>query len=228
MRGYLSIIKRLIKGFAVLFTAIFFLAAYTPLANVAARPLILPEQLVKSDVIIVLGGGAYENGVLGAPSNERLLRGLLLYKNSLAPAIIFSGGAITSASTKFIHTITASDDRSAINAPEAAVMYDTAVALGIPKNDMSVDGRSTNTRENLKDVKELMIKNAQKTCLIVTSSTHIMRAMLIAEKLGMDCAPAPVIDTTALRRSAMDRITLFHSVLWEYAGLVLYRVYGYI
>ena len=188
----------------------------------------MPERLVKSDVIIVLGGGAYENGVLGAPSNERLLRGLLLYKSGYAPIVIFTGGAITSASTKILHTLSASDDRSAIDAPEAAVMYDTAVALGIPESVMTVDGRSTNTRENLKDVKELMQKNGHKTCLIVTSSTHITRAMLIAKKLGMDCAPAPVKDTTPLRRSAMDRLTLFHSVLWEYAGLALYKVYGYI
>lgn len=201
---------------------------YTPVANIMARPLILPERLVKSDVIIVLGGGAYENGVLGAPSNERLLRGLLLYKRGNAPAIIFSGGAITSASIKIMHTLTASDDRSSIDAPEAAVMYDTAVALGIPPETMAVDARSTNTYENLKDVKNLMAKNGQKTCLLVTSSTHIIRSMLIAEKLGMDCAPAPVKDTTQLRRSITDRLSLFHSVLWEYTGLALYKVYGYI
>lgn len=228
MRRYLTTVIRLLKGFAVIFTAAALCVIYTPVANLMARPLIVPERLIKSDVIVVLGGGAYENGVLGGASNERLLRGILLYKKGYAPAVIFSGGSITSTSTKIMHTLVASDDRGAIDAPEAAVMADTAAALGIPQGAIIVDARSTNTRENLKDVKDYMAEKGLKTCLLVTSSTHIMRAMLIAKKLGMDCAPAPAADYTPFRRSAIDRLSLFHAVIWEYAGLALYKVYGYI
>jgi len=228
MRRFPSAAIRLIKGFALIFTAATLSIIYTPAANLMARPLIVPERLVKSDVIIVLGGGAYENGSLGAPSNERLIRALLLYKKGYAPVVIFSGGAITSTSAKILHTLSASDDRSAIDAAEAAVMRDTAAALGIPRSAMAVDATSTNTHENLKDVKAYMAKDGMKTCLLVTSSTHMLRSMLISEKLGMDCAPAPVADYTQLRRSSIDRLSLFHAVAWEYAGLALYRVYGYI
>ncbi|MBI5561913.1 MAG: YdcF family protein [Deltaproteobacteria bacterium] len=228
MRRPSSVIIKILKWFSFVSTACGLIVVYTPAANVMARPLIVDERLAKSGVIVVLGGGAYENGALGAASNERLIRGLLLYKNGWAPAVIFSGGSINAASTKIIHTITASDDKSAISASEAAIMRDTALTLGVPEKDTAVDALSTNTYENMKDVKGYMETRGIKTCLIVTSPTHALRSMLVAERLGMSCSPAPVADYTALRRSAIDRLSLFHAVVWEYAGLALYKVYGYI
>lgn len=228
MRQHLSIAIRLSRWVAFLFTAGALIVIYTPVANLMARPLIVKERLIKSDVIVVLGGGAYENGVLGAASNERLIRGLLLYKDGLAPRIIFSGGTINGASAKVIHTLTASSGHNGMDAVEASIMADTAARLGIPQDVIDVDISSTNTYENLKAGATYMKTNNLKTCLLVTSSTHMLRSMLVSKKLGMDCAPAPVADYTRLRRSSIDRLSLFHAVTWEYAGLALYRVYGYI
>lgn len=54
------------------------------------------------------------------------------------------------------------------------------------------------------------------------------RAMGVADRLNLWCAPAPVADYTPYRTAAIERVHLMKDVLWEYLGLVLYRIYGYI
>ena len=46
---------------------------FTPLANYMARPLIVDMELRSVDLVAVLGGGAYRNGILSGASNERLI-----------------------------------------------------------------------------------------------------------------------------------------------------------
>lgn len=111
---------------------------------------------------------------------------------------------------------------------EAAVMEKTAKGLGIPEADMAVDAYSTNTYENLVDVKEYMEKNGLRSCLLVTSPAHMLRASLVARKLGLECSPAPVGDYTRLRRSGIDRIALAREAAHEYAGILFYRIKGYL
>lgn len=221
-------LSRILKGFCIGFTVMALIIIYTPLANILARRLVMEPELKKADLVAVLGGGAYVNGVLGAASNERLLHGLMLYRQGFAPRIIFSGGTIASRSKKLIHTLSRSDDRGEVNISEADIMDSIAKKLGVPENESVSDPASTNTYENLVDIKEYMQRNALKTCILVTSPTHMYRAYAIAKKLGMDCSPVPVKDYTYLRTSGIDRFALLKETLREYMALALYKVYGYI
>lgn len=201
---------------------------FTPAANILARPLIIDENLKKADLIAVLGGGAYKDGSLGRASNERLIKGLLLYRQGYAPEVIFSGGTLVNLNDKLLHTVTGSNGIAHGGIIESEVMRDIAVKLGMPAKDFALEKSSLNTYENLKGVKKYMEENGLKTCIIVTSSTHMKRASLIASKLGLEFSPAPVKDYSPYRTSALERLTLLREVLWEYAGLALYKVYGYI
>lgn len=220
---------RAAEWFCVAFTVAILALMYTPVANYMARPLIIrhPEPQ-NADIIVVLGGGVYKNGVLGGATNERFIKGLLLYKSGNAGRIIFTGATIVEPSKKLIHTIMRSQDLSGITLSEANVMQEIALQLGLPEKKVTSDDRSTNTYENLKNVKEYMEKSGLKTCILVTSPTHMKRALLVSDKLSLSCSAAPVDDYTYLRAGTIDRLSLFRETLWEYAALVLYKIYGYI
>ncbi|MBI5491593.1 MAG: YdcF family protein [Deltaproteobacteria bacterium] len=222
-------VLRILKGFCIGFTATALIIIYTPLANILANKLIMEPELKKADLVAVLGGGAYTNGVLGGASNERLLHGLILYRQGFARRIIFSGGTIASRSKKLLHTLSRSGGGTGdVNISEADIMDDIAKNLGVPENESVSDPVSTNTYENLVDIKEYMQRNALKTCILVTSPTHMYRAYAIARKLGMECSPVPVKDYTGLRTSGIDRLSLLRETLHEYAAIALYKAYGYI
>ncbi|MEE9613471.1 MAG: YdcF family protein [Thermodesulfobacteriota bacterium] len=220
--------RRFLIVFCVAFTVLVLVVMFTPVANYMARPLVVAPKDREADLIVVLGGGVFPNGLLGGGSNERLIHGLLLYKEGRAPKIIFSGGSIIKTSAKILHTITRSEDTSRIDAVEADIMKDISVRLGIPAGDLSVDGDSIHTYGNLAAVKGFMETRGLKSCLIVTSPTHILRSMKVSGKLGLDCYPAPVGDYTPHIRGSTGRLSLMRAVLWEYAALGLYKAYGYI
>ncbi len=219
-----------LERFCFTFTFAVLFLIYTPLANLMARPLIVEEELRKADIIVVLGGGAYRNNVLNRASNERLLHGLILYRGGYAPRIIFSGGGVQGLSRKLIHTFfgVKPPEDLAPEVVEADIMNNLAGGLGVPKEDRAADEASMNTYENLRNVREYMAKNGLKSCLLVTSATHMQRAALIARKLGLRCYPAPVSDYTRYLEEAVERLSLFREVMWEYCGLAIYKLYGYI
>ncbi len=221
-------VRGFVKWFCLAFTVLFLVVMYSPAANMLAAPLIMPQSLVKADLIIVLGGGAYANGTLGGASNERLIHGMLLYKEGYGPRILFSGGTITDPARKILRSISGEEGVTAVSVVEAALMKEISATLGIPQRAVAADARSSNTYENLRNAKAYMDEKKLKTCLVVTGPTHMLRASLAAKKLGMGFYPAPVADYTAYRTSAFDRLGLFREVMWEYAGLALYKFKGYI
>jgi uncharacterized SAM-binding protein YcdF (DUF218 family) len=201
---------------------------FTPLANYMAAPLAVPMELRKADLIAVLGGGAYRNGILSSASNERLLHGLRLYRSGLSKEVIFVGGSLLEPSEKITETVQAEVNSQPPDVVEASIMMDVASSLGFDESGMGVDGESLNTYENLKSIKEYMSNGNMRSCLIVTSSTHMYRVFKVSKRLGMDCSPAPVGDYSRYIESPVGRLGLMRAVLWEYAAIVLYKSFGYI
>lgn len=67
--------------------------------------------------------------------------------------------------------------------------------------------------------------------LLVTHPNHMLRARWTFEKAGFTVYPAPVPwDRLAAiwERPSLERFQLFHNVLYEYAGLVLYWGKGWL
>ncbi|OGP18756.1 MAG: hypothetical protein A2054_10070 [Deltaproteobacteria bacterium GWA2_55_10] len=221
-------VKNIIIWLSIGFTAAMLSVMFTPLANMMARPLVVDETpLQKTDVIAVLGGGAYPNGVLGGASNERLLRGLILYRQGYGKTVIFTGGSVNSMRDKLGHTVLGSRAEMTVIG-ESVLMRQAALGLGMSEADTVFDDRSLNTYENLVFVRAYMEEKGLESVTIVTSPTHMRRAELIAKKLGLKFQSAPVADYTEYRRGAIDRLSLFRETLWEYLALVLYKIYGYI
>lgn len=213
----------------VLIVVLLAVVAFTPLSNLLARPLIVKDaEPEKADVIFVLGGGAYPNGVLGGSSSERFIHGMLLHKDGYGKELVFVGGSITSIASKLGHTLSRSEDYSAIDVTESAVMYDNAVRLGLSEGALHLDRESTHTYSNVLYAQGFMEEGGYESCLLVSSPTHMYRVMRVAKKLGLSCSAAPVPDHTPFRSSAVARVALLREVLWEYTGLAIYKIYGYI
>src|ERR1700754_5166533 len=71
---------------------LFILAAFTPLANLLNILMAGRADMVPSDAIVVMGrGGADSDGVLTNRSLRRLLVGVGLYNDALAPVLVLSG-----------------------------------------------------------------------------------------------------------------------------------------
>jgi len=71
---------------------------------------------------------------------------------------------------------------------EAQCMYTELLKMGISKDRIFMEDRSTSTRENLLFSKEIMEReNLGDTMILVTNSWHELRAQMIASRLGIPC-----------------------------------------
>ncbi len=70
--------------------------------------------------------------------------------------------------------------------PEAEAMRKYLADRGVPEDEILMDSASFNTKQNLKNAKELLSTREVSRPLIVTSDYHVPRAMAIARTVGLD------------------------------------------
>jgi len=145
-------------------------AQYPPLASLQQR---------RAYAIVVLGGGVNEKGSLrphstpNAVSIERLLCGLDLFTRHVSDRLIFSAG----------------DAKVIGEGPkEALEMKRLAVALGVPPEAIETEAQSRTTYESAVEMKRLV---GTQPILLVTSASHIPRAMALFKKQGVVVTAAP-------------------------------------
>lgn len=122
------------------------------------------SNLQDIDCIIVLGAGVW--GENPSPMLEdRLLEGIKLYENNVAPKIIMTG------------------DHGREEYDEVNVMKKFAMDKGVPSGDIFMDHAGFSTYESLYRAKEIF--EAEKV-VIVTQEYHLYRALHIANELGIE------------------------------------------
>lgn len=157
------------------------------------------DTKVKSDVIVVLGEGAYGGITCFGP---RCLQGFVphpqynpclvaridhavdLYKNHYASKILMSGG------------IDKEDNKN-----EAETMKSIAIQDGIPAENILMEKESTSTYENLKFSQTILTKAHLNSVIIVTDPSTNARAGLVASKLHYTYSLSPVMNTLCSHRS---------------------------
>ncbi|MEA1927191.1 MAG: YdcF family protein [Candidatus Auribacterota bacterium] len=181
------------------------------------------------EAIIILAGGAWQSGPLrprdelSGPSWRRLWRGIELYgeKGGRIP-ILYSGG---------------SGDIFNQTPIEGRLTRGYALTAGIPESDFLIETHSRNTYENIRESKKLLDRefpgSEQHHVILVTSSIHMPRAVLIAQKAGLIPIPEPA---DFLVRSpgfnildfipSADTFLASTRCLNEWVGIVAYRIMG--
>jgi uncharacterized SAM-binding protein YcdF (DUF218 family) len=189
-----------------------------------------PPQLAPTDrfdAIVVLAGGVDEKGSLrpttepSSYSRNRTTCGVNLYQQGYAPTVVLTGG-----NAKIFST----------GPPEAVEMRRWAVRLGVPESATKIDTEARNTYENATGTKRLL---GPASILLVSSASHLPRAVPVFTKQGFRVTPAPCDYVSQhLPRENWDNIDLFgvlpndtalqntREAVSEVAGMVIYWLAG--
>jgi len=116
------------------------------------------------DCILVLGAGVWEGNKPSPMLEDRLLKGIELYKAGIAPKIIMSG------------------DHGTESYDEVNVMKKYAIDHGVPSEDIFMDHAGFSTYDSV--YRAIHIFQAKKV-LIVTQEYHLYRALYIAKQLDL-------------------------------------------
>jgi len=189
-----------------------------------------PPQLTPSDrfdAIVVLGGGVDEKGSIrpttgpSSVSRNRTTCGVDLYQRGYAPTLVLTGG----------------DGRVFGTGPQEAVeMKQWAARLGVPESATMTETEARNTYENATGTKRLI---GPTSILLVSSASHLPRAVPVFTKQGFRVTPAPCDYTSRnLPRENWDNIDPFDLIpsdialqytreaVAEVAGIVIYWLAG--
>src|SRR3990172_10331837 len=66
----------------------------TPITEYLAQPLRLEAQIKSAEAIVVLGGGAFKDGLPSVSSLTRAVYGFALFRAGYAPRLFLSGGQV--------------------------------------------------------------------------------------------------------------------------------------
>lgn len=184
-----------------------------------ARPM---EDIPEADVIVVLGGG------LGLPhpprrhphlgsGSDRLLHALRLYRAGKAPRMLLTGGNVF---------------------PQPGLESESYYARrllamwGVPESTIEIETESRNTLENAGHSRRILEEHGWHDVILVTSATHMRRAVLAFRHAGIEVTPAPT-DFLAVDANAPEALNWIPSAgalsgtthaLHEYIGRLWYRV----
>ena len=124
-----------------------------------------------ADGLVVLGAAQYD----GRPSPvfaHRLEAAYRLWKAGAAPRILVTGGK-----------------RPGDRFSEGAAGCRYLRRLGVPKKALICEEKSTSTWENLRAAKRVF---GRRPVILVTDAPHLPRALLLAERLGLQARGYPV------------------------------------
>jgi uncharacterized SAM-binding protein YcdF (DUF218 family) len=141
-------------------------------------PPVAAANLPVADAIVLLGGAV--RGEVSADTladlsgvGDRLLFAVAAYKAGRAPVIVATGGA----NEGF--------------APEAQLMRDILVTMGVPLEAIVLEPRNRVTLDNTRFTRQTLISMDVKSVLLVTSAFHMRRSILVFDALDIEVTAAP-------------------------------------
>jgi uncharacterized SAM-binding protein YcdF (DUF218 family) len=157
------------------------LAARLTLGALEARyPALSAADSPAADIAIVLGGGTRgpappRPGPDLGEAADRVLFAADLFKAGKVRRIVVSGGNIP---------------WDAATEPEAETIAKLLVSWGVPESAIITAGSSRTTAENAREVEELWPALGASSALLVTSASHMPRALAAFRKSGLPVTPA--------------------------------------
>ena len=202
------------------FVVVYFITAFYLVPDLLVRNLeskFSPVDLssIKSDSthILVLGGGHIRDpkvpsiDQLSASSLSRLLEGIRI-------RLVLPGGKLICSGYGGVDSVS-----------NASVMRNAALELGLDGSSIQMLEKAANTWEEAQYYRERF--GTSVPLILVTSATHMKRAMMVFNAMGLNPIPAP---TDFIVKKRIRRDWLSHEnfrkvqiALHEYIGLVYYR-----
>jgi len=171
---------KIVVSVGVLLLTVF---SYGAISNTLLRPLeykyaplLSLEDMHHVKWVVVLGGGHTSDpripitSQLSNASTARLIEGIRLYNMLPESKIILSGGG-------YFDPV-----------PNAKIMADVALSIGINKEDLVLESVSKDTKDEAILIQKIVGKDR---FVLVTSASHMPRSMALFKKCGMHPIPAP-------------------------------------
>ncbi|UCD71264.1 MAG: YdcF family protein [Syntrophobacterales bacterium] len=149
-------------------------------------PLLDTKGVEDVHTIVLLTGAAWDDprvplsSQVGEITVSRLLETIRLFHLIPDVKVLISGGP---------------PDIDGGDIPVSKIVGDLAKAMGIPGERILLETNSTNTYENGVEIKKIL---GEEPFVLVTSASHLPRAIAVFEKLGLTPIPAPA-DFKAIR-----------------------------
>jgi uncharacterized SAM-binding protein YcdF (DUF218 family) len=175
------------------------------------------------DAVVVLAGGIKRQPPSGAPtllgtySLDRLICGVMMFKEGVAPLLVMTGGT---------------GDPSQKSPAEAEEMRKFAIWLGVPPSSVLSESGSRITAESAVELRRTL-PHLQRI-LLVTSAYHLPRATAAFRKQGFaQVTPVPCgYESYGTDFTWEDLVPsnqgfrVFEAAIHEYVGIVVYRILG--
>ncbi len=212
MRSPWAAIRLFILWLVLVGSLVVLFALYTPLDQWLAGPLTRDEIPQSADVIIVLGGGVVkEINFLPFGPQERIQKGIELYREGYADHVIMTGGVVKG------ETYT-----------ESQYMRDYAELLGLPSDVIIEESQARDTYENALYSLQIMEEQDWHTALVVTSYFHTRRACNVFAKQDANITCIAAYPSEAFQHNPFRNYIEFRSIIRDYLATVYYGIKGYL
>jgi uncharacterized SAM-binding protein YcdF (DUF218 family) len=189
-------------------------------------PLTKLKDAGKHDYAIVLGGfSLYDttySKVKFVEASDRLWQALQLYHQKKVKKLFISGG-----SGQLFH-----QDETEADKIKAFLM-----SIHVPESDIIMEMTSRNTHENAANTEAWLKKHdPAASCLLVTSASHMRRALGCFKKEGVNVIPYTTHRLSDPRKFDFDVLLIpkafiidrWDALIKEWVGIIAYKVMGYI
>ena len=100
--------------------------------------------------------------------------------------------------------------------------------MQIPSENILIEKNSRRTHEQAMETKKIADPLRWKSLILVTSFSHMKRAVLCFEQAGFKVYPAAADPLERYATGPIERLDLFGKILHEYGAMVYYRIKGWI
>ena len=142
----------------------------------------------KADAIVVLGGGTVTKSaprqiVETNGAGDRVIYAAKLYRDGAAEKILLGGSYIRWLTGEVL-------TETGVSSP-ASEMAELLLMFGIPDEALLIQDRSLNTAEEAEEDAKILRELGAQKIILVSSATHMRRAVPLFEKQGLTVVPAP-------------------------------------
>ncbi len=204
-------LRKLLYAVTAALVLLWTLVSYGPLSRVLLKGLVRSDALRPADAVLVLATRMQTDGDPTSAQFARLIRGLELVKDGLAPRLIITE----------------------LPPPHAS---QRPFALGLltrfrPDVELVVLQPVRNTHDEAVMAADYLKARGLRRIIVTTSPTHTYRGAALLDALGLEVMAAPSretrFDLETLDRPE-ERLMSFGSMIHEHLGILVYRRRGWI
>ncbi|HEY9685696.1 MAG TPA: YdcF family protein [Coleofasciculaceae cyanobacterium] len=209
-----SPVRVIISGI-LLSLVLLILGVFSPTIDLLSRPLKVESQRQPADVVVAVSAGLLKD-CRGHPH--------LFLREGYSAMLVQSG---YSRSGKLLISGVYTDPNR-VSLSECRLRM--AKLIGIAPERLILDNQAHTTLENARNTRKMMAEHGWKNVMLVTSRSHMFRALGVFRKQGITAYPVSIPELPPYGNAwfSANRLSHLKRFLYEYGALLKYKWYGYI